>query len=134
MTLVQTALDKIVCMVDKLMANLTGTVQYEAVVRQGAVTVSLQCTTTVSLADDFDPSILTQIIALREDILMLIDAFKLQTVTFKSHTENANSASSASRDRWLIRCQTLKSLFFKVLMPSLYFVTQMRIISRGNQT
>jgi hypothetical protein len=111
--LVQTALDKIVCMVDKLMANLTGTVQYEAVVQQGAVTVSLQCTTTVSLADDFDPSILTQITALREDILMLIDAFKLQTVTFKSHTENVNSASSAFSGSLADTLSNLKSLFSK---------------------
>lgn len=111
--LVQTALDKIVCMVDKLMANLTGTIQYEATVQQGAVTVSLQCTSTVSLASDFDPSILTQITALREDILMLIDAFKLQTVTFKSHTENINSASSAFSGTLADTLSNLKSLFSK---------------------
>ena len=111
--LVQTALDKIVCMVDKLIANLTGTIQYEATVQHGAVTVSLQCTSTVSLANDFDPSVLTQITVLREDILMLIDAFKLQTVTFKSHTENINSASSSFSGSLADTLSNLKSLFSK---------------------
>ena len=93
--LLEMALDKIVCMIDKIMGGLTGTVQYEAVVQRGAVTATLQCTATVSLAADFDPGVLFQITELRSRVLFLIDCMKLQLVTFKAHTANFDATKSA---------------------------------------
>jgi DNA-binding protein YbaB len=93
--LLQAAMDKVVCMIDKIMAGLTGTIQYEATVQRGVVTATLSCTMTVPLSIDFDPSILVQINGLRDRILFLVDAMRLQLITFKAHTTNIDATASS---------------------------------------
>lgn len=91
----QYAIDSILCLLDKLVLGLTGTMTYETTMQVGIASMSFQCTSYVALGAEFDPEILQHIMDIRRQIDFLLASLKLQVVTFKKHSENLDASKSA---------------------------------------
>lgn len=91
----QYAIDAVLCLLDKLVLGLTGTMTYETTMQVGVASMSFQCTSYVALGMEFDPEVLQHIMDIRRQIDFLLASLKLQVVTFKKHNENLDSAKSA---------------------------------------
>lgn len=91
----QYAIDSILCLLDKLVLGLTGTMSYETTMQVGIASMSFQCTSYVSLGAEFDPEVLQHIMDIRRQIDFLLASLKLQVVTFKKHSENLDASKSA---------------------------------------
>ena len=92
--MVDQALNKILCLLDSAVANLTGTMTYETTMQVGLVTMKADCTTYVSLGASFNPQILAHIMDLRRQLDFLLASLQLQEVTWKSHQTNLAAAGS----------------------------------------
>jgi hypothetical protein len=91
----QYAIDAVLCLLDKLVLGITGTMMYETTMQVGIVSMSFQCTSYIPLGAEFDPEILQHIMDIRRQIDFLLASLKLQVITFKKHSENLDSAKSA---------------------------------------
>lgn len=90
----QTGMDKIICMLDKLVLSLTGTMIYESTMQSGVVSLKFQCTSYVNLSSEFDPKILQHIMDIRRQIDFLMASMRLEIVTFQKHKENIDATAS----------------------------------------
>lgn len=88
------AIDKIICLLDKLVLSLTGTMMYESTMQVGMVSMKFQCTSYVNLGTQFDPKVLQHIMDIRRKINFLLACMRVQAVTFQKHEENMDAASS----------------------------------------
>lgn len=90
----QTGMDKIICMLDKLVLSLTGTMIYESTMQAGMVSLKFQCTSYVNLSSEFDPKILQHVMDIRRQIDFLMASMRLEIVTFQKHKENIDATAS----------------------------------------
>jgi hypothetical protein len=88
------AIDKIICLLDKLVLSLTGTMMYESTMQVGMVSMKFQCTSYVNIGTQFDPKVLQHIMDIRRKINFLLACMRVQAVTFQKHEENMDAASS----------------------------------------
>lgn len=92
--MIDSAIDKILCLLDRLVASLTGSMSYETTMQVGLVTMKASCVSSIALGSTFSPNVLSHIMDLRRQIDFLLASLKLQQVTLKKHEQNLQASGS----------------------------------------